>query len=191
MTFWEIAAIGVALSVDAFVVSVCKGLQIRTSGWKEAFIYAFVFGFFQAAMPLAGYFIGAQFASVLSRFSRWIAFGCFLVLGVKTIADSLRKKSCSCSSSSDSGQTPDLRINVGELLALAIATSIDALIVGFSLALLSVNIFQAITIIGVITFALCFIAVMLGRILGARIERISSWVGGIILILLAIKVLLG
>ncbi|NLY06995.1 MAG: manganese efflux pump [Spirochaetales bacterium] len=181
----EMILVGIGLSVDAFVVSICKGLSIRGKAWKTAFVYALTFGVFQAGMPLAGYFIGSQFVTVLQRFSKWIAFACFMFLGVKTIVDTLSKPSCGCDSSSCNDG-----INYLELLSLAIATSIDALVVGFSFALIpNMDIYLAVSLIGGVTFLLCLPAVMLGRLLGSRTERVSSIIGGAILILLAVKVI--
>lgn len=184
MSLIEILAIAVGLSVDAFTISVSKGLAMcGRRNFRAAFAYGIAFGFFQTLMPIIGYFIGEELAGLLARFAKYLVFLCFIVLGARTLLDAFRKD--------DEGKTHGEAINLLELASLAVATSIDALAVGFGFAFMEVSILTSAIIIGLVTFSLCFIGLLLGCMLGSRVKKISSCIGGGLLIILAIKVILG
>ena len=184
MSLIEILAIAVGLSVDAFTASVSKGLSMcGRRNFRTAFAYGIAFGFFQTLMPIIGYFIGEELAGLLAGFAKYLVFLCFIVLGAKTFIDAFRKD--------DEGRMHDDAVHFLELASLAVATSIDALAVGFSFALLEASILTSALVIGLVTFSLCFAGVLLGCMLGSRVKKIASCIGGGLLILLAVKVILG
>lgn len=184
MGFIELLLIGVGLSMDAFAVSVCKGLNMREKlDFKQAGIIALFFGGFQALMPLIGYFLGVNFESLIKSFDHWIAFALLGFIGGKMIYEAVTEKD-------DDEESSDSRLNIKELFMLAVATSIDALAVGITFAFLSVNIWSSISIIGVTTFVLAFIGVILGNKFGSRYKSKAEIAGGIILVLMGTKILL-
>lgn len=177
----ELFLTGVGLSMDAFAVAVCKGLGMRRINMRHAFVIALFFGVFQALMPLIGWALGSQFATFVEPVGHWIAFGLLAIIGGKMIWDAVHD---------DAEAMPDEEtLNIPELFMLAIATSIDALAVGIGLALLQVNIIVAVCIIGLITFVLSFAGVVIGNQFGARYEKPASIGGGIVLILIGVKIL--
>ncbi len=178
----ELFLIAVGLAMDAFAVSVCKGLGMRKLNMRVALVLALLFGLFQAGMPVIGWLLGSQFINLIEPVDHWIAFGLLACIGGKMIWDALHEED------EESGVTD--RIEWGEFLMLAVATSIDALAVGISFAALSVNILQAVAIIGVVTFLLSLVGVGVGYLFGSRFERPAQVVGGIVLILIGLKVLL-
>lgn len=179
---WELALIGVGLSMDAFAVAICKGLGMKCVSWKATVIIALFFGGFQALMPLIGWALGTQFASLMAPFDHWIAFGLLSFVGGKMLWDAAHPDE-----EEDEGE---FRLDIPELFMLAIATSIDALAVGVTFAFLSVDIVPAISVIGCVTFALSLVGVLVGNRFGSRYERPSTIVGGIVLILIGCKILL-
>ena len=186
MGFNEIISVillGVGLSMDAFAVSVCKGLGMKRLDMRQAALIALFFGGFQALMPLIGWFVGAQFAHFVSAYAHWIAFALLAFVGGKMLWDAFRDDP-------DEGSDAESRLGLGELFMLAIATSIDALAVGVSFAFLDVAIAPSVALIGITTFALSFAGVFVGHQFGARWEKPATIVGGIILILIGIKILL-
>ena len=183
MVFWELFLIGVGLSADAFSVSVCKGLNMRKINIGHAYIIALFFGGFQAIMPLIGYLLGTSFSSYIESFDHWIAFALLSFIGGKMVIEAIREKD-----GGDEKKTDILRI--GELTVLAVATSIDALAVGITFAFLKANIFFSIIIIGVTTFALSLGGVFLGNRFGAKYKNKAEIAGGVILILIGLKILL-
>ena len=185
MSFFEIFMIGVGLSMDAFAVAICKGLNMRKLDKGQTLVIAFFFGGFQALMPFVGWLLGKQFEAYITSFDHWIAFVLLAFIGGKMIWDVFRgdgkDKSC-CEEGSG--------LNIKELFVLAIATSIDALAVGISFAFLQVNIVSAIALIGCTTFVISSTGVFIGHKFGNKYENKASLAGGIILILIGLKILL-
>ena len=182
MSLVEIFLIGIALSMDAFAVAVCKGLAMPKVNYKHTVWIALYFGVFQALMPLIGWFLGSQFAQYITKFTPWIAFLLLCYIGGNMIRESFSKDE----------EEEETGLSHKELLLLAIATSIDALAVGvtFSFVQLAVVIGFAVTIIGCTTFVLSFGGVFIGNIFGAKYKNRAEFVGGAILILIGIKILL-
>jgi putative Mn2+ efflux pump MntP len=181
MTFWALLLIAVGVSADAFAVALTKGLHMRRFNLRNALIIALTFGVFQAGMPLIGWLLGSQFASSISGFDHWIAFGLLLLVGGKMLWEAF-------TGGDDKAEDYD-RIKPRELLVLALATSIDALAVGVTLAFIPVSITGAISLIGVTTFLLAFLGVVIGRRVGARFGKPAEIAGGIILILIGTNIL--
>lgn len=185
MSFFEIFMIGVGLSMDAFAVAICKGLNMRKLDKVQTLVIALFFGGFQALMPFLGWLLGKQFESYITSFDHWIAFVLLAFIGGKMIWDVFKgddKDEACCEEGSG--------LNIKELFVLAIATSIDALAVGISFAFLQVNIGFAITLIGCTTFVLSAAGVFVGHKFGAKYEDKATVVGGVILILIGLKILL-
>lgn len=181
MDFITILGIGVALSMDAFSVSICKGLATKKFSFRTAVICGIWFGGFQALMPVIGYFLGAQFEHLIVAIDHWIAFGLLFLIGANMIREAL---------SSDESEKPDSTTGFKTMLLLAVATSIDALAVGVSFAFLQVNILIPILIVGVTTFIFSFGGVAIGNFFGSRYSKPAEITGGVILILLGTKILL-
>ena len=179
MGIWELLILAVGLAMDAFAVSICKGLSIRKLNLRHMVIVGLWFGAFQALMPLLGFILGAQFARFISGFDHWVVFGLLAFIGVGMIRES-REQACPA----DKGFSPK------EMLPLAVATSIDALAAGVSLALLDVKILWAVSFIGVTTFCLSAVGVWVGHRFGARYKGGAELAGGVVLILIGVKVLL-
>lgn len=182
MGFGELFLLAVGLSMDAFSVSICKGLGMREVNWKVTLALAVAFGAFQAGMPIIGWALGSQFLWLIAPVDHWIAFGLLAFIGGNMIREALSGEE------EDSG-TVD-HIDWGELLMLAIATSIDALTVGIAFASLSVNIWVSTALIGVTTFAFSIAGVLIGNQFGRRYQKPAQIAGGVILILIGTKVLL-
>ena len=179
----ELVLLAVGLSMDACAVSICKGLSMKKATLKEGAICGAWFGGFQALMPLIGYFLGTMFASAIEAADHWIAFGLLAIIGFNMLKEAFGK-CCEC-------ENHDADLSFKTMLVMAIATSIDALAVGISLAMAgNVNIVMAVVLIGVITFALSALGVKLGNVFGSRFEKKAQAAGGIILILLGVKILL-
>ena len=185
MGFVELFLIGVGLSMDAFAVSICKGLGMKRLNMKQALVIGLFFGGFQALMPLIGWALGTQLADFIMPIDHWIAFILLALIGGKMLLDVFRE-----GDEEDSGEPKDARLDFKELLMLAIATSIDALAVGITFAFLGVNIVVAIAVIGVTTFVLSVVGVAVGHAFGARYEKGATIVGGVVLILIGCKILL-
>lgn len=183
MGIGEIIFIGVGLSADAFSVAVCKGLNMRKLNLKHGYIIALFFGVFQAVMPLIGYLLGTGFSCYIEAVDHWIAFALLAFIGGKMAVEAIRDKGDGEEEKSDA-------LNLGELTVLAVATSIDALAVGITFAFLNVNIIPAVVIIGVTTFALSLAGVLIGNRFGAKYKNKAELAGGIILILIGLKILL-
>ena len=183
MTSVEIFLIGIALSMDAFAVAVCKGLAMPEINYKHTVWIALYFGIFQALMPLLGWFLGSQFAQYITKFTPWIAFLLLAYIGGNMIRESFSK---------DEVEEEKTGISHKELLLLALATSIDALAVGvtFSFVELALSIGLTVAVIGCTTFALSFGGVCIGNLFGAKYKNRAEFVGGAILILIGIKILL-
>lgn len=180
MSFIEILLTGIALSMDAFGVAVCKGLKMRRLNYKHTAVIALFFGGFQALMPLLGWLLAKSFDKYVTSFDHWIAFGLLVFIGVKMIYESFNGDDDNCGG-----------FDVKELFLMAIATSIDALAVGVTFAFdKSVSIVPAVLIIGVTTFILAAIGVFIGHKFGSRFKNKAEIAGGIILILIGAKILL-
>lgn len=184
MSFFEIFMIGVGLSMDAFAVAICKGLNMRKLDKAQTLVIALFFGGFQALMPFIGWLLGKQFESYITSFDHWIAFILLAFIGGKMIWDVLKGGEEETETAGDSS------LDIKELFVLAIATSIDALAVGISFAFLQVNITSAITLIGCTTFVISAAGVFIGHKFGNKYEDKASLAGGIILILIGLKILL-
>ena len=184
MTFIEILLIGIGLSMDAFAVALSKGLSMRKLNMKAGILIAVFFGFFQAFMPFIGWLVCRNFEKYITRVDHWIVFVLLGFIGIKMIVDAVKE------ARKEEKEEKDDRIRIGELFLLAIATSIDALAVGISYAFLSINIWSSITIIGITTLILSFIGVLIGCKFGARFQTKAQIAGGIILILVGVKILL-
>ena len=187
MDLLSLISISIALSMDAFSVSICKGLATKKFSLKTALLCGLWFGGFQALMPLIGYFLGAQFEHFITDIDHWIAFGLLAIIGVNMIREALGEKD------DDEGQTSG-ECTCGctgfkTMLMLAIATSIDALAVGVTFAFLNVNIWKSVILIGITTFVFSFCGVKIGNIFGSRYSKISEIIGGAILIILGCKIL--
>lgn len=176
----ELFLIAVGLSMDAFAVSVCKGLAMPKCTFKKAAIVGLWFGGFQALMPAIGYVLGAQFQEAIASIDHWIAFVLLALIGGNMIHEAL----------DNDEEEADASLNVKTMFLLAVATSIDALAIGITFAFLKVNIIPAVCFIGIVTFIISFAGVKIGNIFGARYKNKAEIVGGIILILLGLKILL-
>ncbi|MBE7012182.1 MAG: manganese efflux pump [Ruminococcaceae bacterium] len=180
MEIWELFLIAVGLSMDAFAVSVCKGLSLKKIKAKHTLIAGLYFGGFQAMMPLIGYFAGRYFERFITNIDHWVVFVLLGLIGGNMIKEALGKE-----------EELNCDFNVRAMLPLAIATSIDALAVGITFAILpDVNIFAAVSFIGVITLVLSAVGIYIGNIFGLRYKSKAELLGGIVLIGIGLKILL-
>lgn len=183
MSFIEILLIGIGLSMDAFAVALCKGLSMKKFNVKAGLLIALFFGFFQAFMPFIGWLVCKNFEKYITKFDHWVAFVLLAFIGVKMIIDSIKEMK------HPEESEEEFKLKIGELFILAIATSIDALAVGISFAFLSIKIWSSISIIGVTTFILSFIGIVIGNKFGAKFKTKAEIAGGIILVLIGLKIL--
>lgn len=179
MGFIELLLIAVGLSMDAFAVSVCKGLSVKKVGMKHAALAGLYFGGFQFLMPVIGYLLGFRFESVIENVDHWVAFVLLAFIGGNMIKESF-------------GKAEELNDDFGvkTMLLMAIATSIDALAVGITFAFLEVQILPAAGLIGVTTFLLSFVGIYIGNAFGTRYKSKAELAGGIILVVIGVKILL-
>ncbi len=180
LSFTDLLILAAGLSADAFAVSVCKGLSIGKTKLTHALCAGLWFGIFQAVMPLLGFFLGRQFSGAVNRFSHWIAFFLLVFIGINMIKESFDK---------DEEQT-DASMSVGQMLPLAIATSIDALAVGVTFAFLKTPVLSSVCVIGAVTFCFSAAGIKIGGIFGDKYKTGAQRIGGMILILLGVKILL-
>ncbi|NBK78535.1 manganese efflux pump [bacterium D16-76] len=180
MGFVELFILAVGLSMDAFAVSICKGLAMREAKPRAMALVGLWFGGFQALMPLAGYLIGVQFSAAIEAVDHWLAFLLLAAIGGNMVKEALSKEE----------EPGDASLAPKAMVVLALATSIDALAVGVSFAFLSVDILPAVVFIGVTTFALSAVGVKVGSLFGSRYKSKAELFGGCILILLGLKILL-
>lgn len=180
MSLLELFIIAVGLSMDAFAVSVCKGLSMPRMRWKHAGIIGLYFGGFQALMPLIGYLLGYHFRHAITSIDHWIAFILLFIIGFNMVRDSR----------SDEEEGCDACVDFKSMIMLAIATSIDALAIGVTFAFLQVNIIPAVSFIGGTTFVFSVIGVKIGNIFGIRFKAGAEMMGGMILILMGFKILI-
>ncbi len=183
MGLFELFLIGIGLSMDAFAVAVCKGLCMTKINKKHALVIALFFGGFQFLMPVAGWLLGTQFERYIVSFDHWIAFALLAFIGGKMIYEAI-------SDDDEDACRADKSLDLKELTLLAIATSIDALAVGITFAFLKVNILPAAGLIGVTTFVLSLAGVVIGNRFGSRYKKKAEICGGVILILIGLKILL-
>lgn len=179
MSIIELIILAAGLAMDAFAVSICKGLSVQKYSKKQSFIAGLYFGGFQAGMPVIGWLLGRQFESLIKSVDHWIAFALLVLIGANMIRESLKK------------DDEDLNASFSPkaMLPLAVATSIDALAVGVTFAFLDVQIVPAVSVIGVITFAFSAVGVKIGNVFGAKYKSKAELVGGIVLICIGIKIL--
>ena len=183
MGFGELAFLALGVSMDAFAVSICKGLAAPKARLREMATCGVWFGGFQALMPLIGFFLGALFYNAISAFDHWIACGLLVLIGGNMLKEGLEK--CECCEETDAG------FGFKTMFVMAVATSIDALAVGISLAMAgNVNIWAAIALIGVVTCVMSGLGVKIGNVFGSRFKKKAEIAGGVILILLGLKILL-
>jgi len=182
LNIFEIIMLSVGLAMDAFSVSVCKGLSMKRIDRKGAFVTALFFGFFQAGMPVIGYLLGSRFMDKIESIDHWIAFVLLVFIGGKMIFEAITEK--------DDEEAGEYRLNYWELTVLAVATSIDALAVGLVFAASGTSIIFPVTMIGTITFALSLAGVFIGHRFGGKFGNKAEIAGGVILILIGTKLLL-
>jgi putative Mn2+ efflux pump MntP len=181
MQLWEMAVIAIGLSMDAFAVAICKGLSVQKVKPAHILITGAWFGGFQGLMPLIGYLLGATFEEYITKIDHWVAFILLGIIGGNMIKESSGKDEECCPS-------PDFSFRT--MLAMAVATSIDALAVGVSFAFLKVNIWKAIMLIGIITFIFSGAGIAIGNFFGAKWKSKAEFAGGFILIAMGLKILL-
>ncbi len=183
MGLFDLILLALGVSMDAFAVSICKGLSVKKAGIKEKVTCGLWFGGFQALMPLIGFLLGALFAAAIEAVDHWIAFALLGLIGINMLREAFSKEE-------------EPKENCGDMSAktmfiMAVATSIDALAVGISLAMAGdVNIFLAISLIGATTFLMSAIGVHIGSLFGSKFEKKAEALGGMILIILGLKILL-
>ncbi len=180
MSLTELFIIAVGLSMDAFAVAVCKGLAMPRMSWRGAGVVGLYFGGFQAVMPLIGYLLGSRFREAITAYDHWIAFILLALIGGNMIKESMEKEQ----------ECADASLDVRSMTLLAVATSIDALAVGVTFAFLTVPIVPAVSFIGVVTFSLSIVGVKVGNVFGCRYKSRAELAGGLILVLMGLKILL-
>lgn len=180
MKIYEIIFIGLGLAMDAFAVSVCKGLSMKKMNWRSAIVIGLYFGIFQAVMPVIGYFLGITFSNFVESVDHWIAFILLSIIGGNMIKDSFDNEE----------EKRNDKIDFKTMILLAIATSIDALAVGVTFAFFKANLELSVIIIGLVTFILSIIGVKIGNKFGDKFQNKAELIGGIILIVIGLKILL-
>ena len=180
MEFWEILVLCIGLSMDAFAVSICKGLSVPKLQAKHCLICGVYFGGFQALMPLIGWALGIRFQSMITNIDHWIAFVLLAVIGANMIQESFSKEE----------ECPDASFGFKTMLTLAVATSIDALAVGVTFAFLNVSIVPAVLLIGATTFVCSAVGVKIGNVFGNRFQSKAEFLGGLVLIAIGLKILI-
>lgn len=178
----ELSLIAVGLSMDAFAVALCKGLHMKKTNYAQGFLVALFFGGFQGGMPFLGWILGQQFGDYIVSIDHWMAFALLGIIGGKMIYEA------ACPEKTEEGM--DNKLDLKELLILAIATSIDALAIGITFAFLQVRILPSVILIGVTTFLLSFLGVLIGNRFGMKFQRKAEIFGGVILILIGVETLL-
>lgn len=181
MEFFELLLIGIGLAMDAFAVSICKGLKMHEIKYKDTCVIGLFFGGFQAIMPFIGYYLGTSFEKYITSIDHWIAFVLLAFIGGKMAYESFEK---------DEDDNKEYKFDIKELFALAVATSIDALAVGITFAFLKVNIVEAVAVIGIVTFLISVVGVIIGNHFGSKYKNKAEFIGGVILVLIGLKILL-
>lgn len=185
MGFPELFLIALGLSMDAFAVAICAGLSMKKLSLKKSLIVGLYFGGFQGVMPLAGYLVGSYFSYAILDFDHWIAFVLLSLIGGKMIIESFKEEGFP-----DSKSPSEASLKPSQMLPLSIATSIDALAVGVSFSFLQVSIVPAVSFIGITTLALSMVGVKIGNAFGMRFKSKAELAGGLILVLMGLKILL-
>lgn len=180
MGILEIFFIGVGLAMDAFAVAVCKGLSMKQIEWKKAIIIGLYFGIFQGVMPVIGYFLGSTFENLVTQVDHWIAFALLAFIGGNMIKESF----------GDDNEKSNSNVDFKTMSVLALATSIDALAVGITFAFYEINLLFVVSIIGITTFILSLIGVKIGNKFGSKYQNKAEFIGGLILILMGLKILI-
>ena len=180
MGIFEIILVGLGLAMDVFAVSICKGLSMKKMNWKNALIIALYFVVFHSLMPVIGYFLGTMFKGFVESVDHWIAFILLAIIGANMIKES----------ASDEEDKRNDKVDVKTMLLLSIATSIDALAVGVTFAFFETNMLLVVPIIGLITLVLSIMGVKIGNRFGDKLQNKAELTGGIILIIIGIKILL-
>lgn len=175
----QLCLIGLGLAMDAFAVSICQGLKMQKINLKQTITIALFFGGFQGIMPFIGWLLGKNFETYITSFDHWIAFALLLIIGGKMIIESF-----------EANDSCEVTNSLKDLVLLAIATSIDALAVGITFAFLKTSILLPVLLIGIITFILCIFGVIIGNKFGSRYKNKAEFLGGIILILIGLKILI-
>ena len=189
MGFGELMLLALGVSMDAFAVSICKGLAMKRATLKAGLTCGLWFGGFQALMPLIGFFLGTLFAEAIQAVDHWVAFVLLGIIGVNMLKEAFEKEGCNCECGC--GESNDADLSVKTMFIMAVATSIDALAVGISLAMAgNVNIFTAVILIGAFTCGMSTVGVKVGNVFGSKFEKKAQLAGGVILILLGAKILL-
>ena len=185
MGIGELFLLAVGLSMDAFAVSVCKGLAMKKATLKAEATCGLWFGGFQMLMPVTGFFLGSLFAEAIEAFDHWVAFGLLVIIGINMLKEALEKED-------ESGDDPekDADLSVRTMFLMAVATSIDALAVGITFAFLNVSIIPAASLFGVTTFIIAAVGIYIGNVFGAKYKSKAELAGGIILVLIGVKILL-
>lgn len=183
--FFTLLLMGAGLSMDAFAVSICKGLSMRKVNKKQSLVIGLFFGGFQALMPFIGWLLGSRFEQYITSIDHWIAFILLGFIGGKMVVEAIREKD-----EAVEVRKMDPPLDLKEMFILAIATSIDALAVGITFAFLQVPIVEAVSIIGITTFVISVIGVYVGNFFGNRYKKKAELAGGMILILIGVKILL-
>jgi len=190
MSVWELCLIALGLAMDAFAASVCKGLSVEKLKVKHYLAVGLWFGCFQALMPLLGYFLGTTFQEYITAYDHWIAFALLAILGARMIKEAVSKDKKD-DKNSEKEKEKNSSFSFISMLLMAVATSIDALAVGITFALLpNVNIYLAIGLIGGITCVLSVVGLKIGNMFGAKFKSKAEFAGGVILILIGLKILL-
>ena len=185
MGLGELFLLAIGVSMDAFAVSICKGLAMKKATIGGMATVGGWFGGFQALMPLIGFYLGTLFAAAIEAVDHWVAFGLLAIIGVNMLKEALEKKECCCC------EEHNADLGVKTMFVMAVATSIDALAVGISLAMAGgVNIWLSIALIGLTTFTTSAIGVKIGSLFGAAFEKKAQLAGGVILILIGVRILL-
>lgn len=185
LMFIELFLLGIGLAMDAFAVSVCKGLGMRKLNKKQTLIIGLYFGGFQALMPLIGWLLGSQFQKYITSIDHWIAFILLGFIGGKMMIEAIREWN-----EEETVDVIDAPLDHKNMLVLSVATSIDALAVGITFAFLDTPIIEAITIIGITTMVISIIGVVIGNFFGSRYKSKAEFIGGLILVLLGLEILL-
>lgn len=196
MNIFEIILISIGLGMDAMSVAICKGLAMKKFDVKKTLIIALYFGIFQFLMPVIGFFIGARFEKIIDNVSHWIAFAILAVIGINMIRECFKKEDKNENKiekdndkDNDNKEEND-KVDFKTMIVLAIATSIDALVVGISFAMMKVNIWTSSTIIGIITFLMSIVGALIGKLFKEKLKIKPELLGGIILILIGIKIVI-
>lgn len=175
-----IILIAIGLAMDAFAVSICKGLSMKKMSWKKAIVIGGYFGIFQGGMPVIGYFLGTSFESLVIKIDHWIAFGLLILIGINMLKEAI----------SNEIENYNDKIDLKTMVILALATSVDALTVGITFAFLKTNIIMSSLIIAIITFIISILGVKIGNKFGNKYQKKAEIIGGLILIFMGIKILL-